>query len=281
MGKDCTIIIRTFQPKKEDFTFDIEKLKNKDIIPLEQISKSNSVKKIIVVLNGDFNSNFSEIADIKGELPSYKYLKELTNFKINGVELEPAICTTWGSNAGSATALNFGLNKVETDLVMTFSPEMKIDDIQLDSAINTMVNEELNVLGFLRKDWEKFIARCVPQNTAAIWKTEDLLNIGGFSSFCNGSNGHTITLDDGTKTDLAGMEDFHALIRLIKKIKDFSWGMIGENQPIVWANENDKRNEIKIKRQEIIMNQYLKIIQPNDTIQLYSELYKNIKRYNF
>ncbi len=282
MKKHCTLVTRSFQPQKNIVNFDILLFKKRFLQPLQKLtSKNQYLKEIIVLINGETDNQFAEAADDNGQFPTVFYLQQLTNLAINGIAIRPIVCKRWGLNVGSASALNMGLQNVSTDLVMFWSAEMDISGRQMNQAIDVMYQEKLNLLGFLRDDWFYHPSRCIPQNTAAIWKTKNLKKIDGFSEFCNGNHQTMITLEDGAQALLAGMEDFHALIQLSAIKKNFSWGMIGSNRPIKWNINQNKRNQLKIKRQETVMNKYIKLLKPKDSIQIYNRVFKKIQRYEF
>ena len=70
------------------------------------------------------------------------------------------------------------------------------------------------------------------------------------------------------EVSLAGMEDFHAMLRTLKSDPSFRWGMIGTANPLKWntdfpvGSERLSNHLKKVARQETVMKEYAKQIFP-------------------
>ncbi len=265
---DCTLVTRTFQPNATMDSFDKDKSAKvkfdedkfaKFVDRLNKITSGDtSFKKVVVVLNGDTNSDHSERINKDKKLPSQCYLEQkFSVIRINDIPIKIVVCNdNWGLNAGSGKALNDGLKEVETERVMIWSAEMEITSTQVKKALETMNDNDLRLIGFLREGYKNFLPwRCV-QNTAVIWHRADLEFIEWFDVGCDGTKDVNVCVKNQPFLK-AGMEDFHAYLRLRDKKQDFKWGMIGKDSPIVWTHENDTRNQNKIARQKAVMSAYM------------------------
>jgi len=278
--------------KKKEF---IKEFKSNFFTPLNNLTKNaKNIKKIVVIFCGDQESEWAEKYNEDDENPaSYSCLHQLIgspeyrkDWKINNIQIVPVICTNWGANAGSATALNDGLKEVETELVLIWSKEMPLLAHNVNEAISLVNQEDLVVVGFLREGWENKNAWNVPQNTAAIWNTSHLKSINGFSKICNGGLGDKVTLKSGIAKDVAGMEDMEALMRLVIINSNYKYAMLGKKNPIKSSHGKEEyteaektRNSEKTERQPLVLQKYFDRLDPGSKMGIEAIIYKNLKIY--
>ena len=262
------VITRSFQPGKNEASFDIDAFK-KHQQAFKKILRIKEVLKLIVVTCG--SGELKEIKNSKGILPTMVNLKNAFSKEISSGRLIPHVCTNWGNNAGSATALNDGLKiaqKEKAEWIMNWSPEIECDGHLIYEALSHAERYNLFVVGALRQSWWERPQWAIPQNTLAIWNMETLVSINGFSEECNGAG--TISTEKFGKVPLAGMEDFHAMLRIMKKYPEkFRFGMIRRIVPLRWDTNfkpNSEREIIhlkKVARQYLVMQEYAKKIFPD------------------
>jgi hypothetical protein len=181
-------------------------------------------------------------------------------------------CTNWGPNPGSAIALNMGLEiaSQESDWVLNWSPEMEMDSRRIELGLAHAERHHLPIVGFLRQNWWERPQWAVPQNTACLWKADLLSRVNGFASECNGTGRIIkIALRPGEEPEdipVAGMEDFHTLLRMQKKFEDLRWGMAGRSEPLSWntdfQGERLATHLKKVARQYQVMQIWAKDIFP-------------------
>lgn len=277
------IVIRTFEAKASPATFNEQKFLNDVVIPLKMLlfNKPDYLKRIAIVTRGDDENNNSEY--LINETPTslffiHKYFENEIRNKI----IIPVIHKEWGNNAGSATAVNCGLDalKPESDFsdgdqALIWSTEFSLNWDKINEMRDAMNKLELKLVGYLRKDWETNLPWAFAQNTCAIWDLKLLKDIGYFSADCDGSDKKTVSIElPGEKqsnVSLAGMDDFHAYLRASESNKPLHWGMVGHKTPSE-VNVSNKENEaqkahiIKIARQLAVMEAYAKAIKPNGTV---------------
>jgi|18_taG_2_1085343.scaffolds.fasta_scaffold00784_4 hypothetical protein len=278
------VIIRSFQKNADRISFSYEKFKNITVKAIDSVF--NISTHIIVVINADKSNIHSEkICKTWGTTPSETYINRYYTPPSMYKSVHPINCTNWGRNIGSATALNEGLEKIKclndnSRYVLILSPELKIEEFLIDEAIEKITSQDLDVVGFYRECWGDHASWQVPQNTGAIWKVDSLMNVGGFAEECNG-DGKTIQLDDKTKSPIAGMEDYHAMIRMMNDNQDFKWGMVGEYNPVKW--DVDFRDPVqirKINRQGSIMKHWaITLLKPHQSVKTECILGYNLKRF--
>ncbi len=68
---------------------------------------------------------------------------------------------------------------------------------------------------------------------------------------------------------VAGMEDFHAILKMLRQNDKLRWGMIGRASPLKWdvdfshGSEREKNHLIKVARQYAVMKEWAGDIFPN------------------
>jgi hypothetical protein len=284
---EITLITRSFQSGAgKGVEFDDIYFESNVVKPIKNILTFKNIKQIMIISNGDQRINFSEALLDKNRTPT------ITAFEIhfaNEIRSNRIIChtsTNWGENPGSATALNEGIEiaRKETDWVLLYSTEIKLNENIIADAFCQAKKNKLAVIGFLREYWQQRIQWQVVQNTAAIWNIPSLLKVDLFAQECNGM-GETIYLEPYGDISIAGMEDFHAMLRMLKNDFNFRWGMIGQDNPLPWnvnfeaGSQREFSHNKKVARQEIVMKKYAKQIFPDLTFeQVMEKLYKHYQK---
>lgn len=256
-----TIVTRIFQARKDAQSYDqevfLEKAKS-----IENILLSSLVERVIVVTNIDPTSNFGEIINENGVAPTTHAMEK--HFQ-NSEKMILLQCDNWGRNPGSARALTFGCQyalSLGANLIMPWSPELKVDAERLVLALDYMEERDLDIVGFLREKWFMKAQWHFCQNTGAIYRASFLQKNNFFSPVCDDSDRY-IELSHVGKVPIAGMEDFHTLLRALKETTDVRWGMMCQQAPLPWnthfapGSERAILHNKKVARQEQVMFQYI------------------------
>lgn len=227
------------------------------------------VSQLRVIVHADPSQAIAEQHDARGIYPTRAMVAQQLGDEYAGTDIAVQLVHEgWGPNTGSGQALNQGLAQVHTEYVMCWSPELAITGEQLNRAQQLMHESDLEVLGFLRTGWEAALPWRIPQNTGAIWRTETLKALAGFDPVCDGVDGELLHLP-GEKHGLlrAGMEDFHALLRLYQQPHAHRWGMLGVDQPIPWALDlHNKQVTNKVLRQQLVMDAWNRQLNPQQSL---------------
>ena len=265
MRERITVVIRTFQPRTGDGKekFDWQYFSKIVACQINKLLKLEAIGAVVVIVNGDRESPLSEIINDNGKTPSIIAIEKTFPKEIANGKIIAHLCENWGYSSALNEGVEIARNKFNANIVLTLSPEIEVDGLDLDKAIKFMRERNLYVLGFQKEGWQ------VPRNTIALWKVDTLERIGGFFLECDGI-GKTVLIPKFGEVSLAGMEDFHAILRMLKAFPDFSWGMFGDkSNPLKWhtefspGSEREYRHLIKVARQERIMEEYSKWIFPN------------------
>jgi hypothetical protein len=268
MNQDIAVITRSFQRgAKLDSGFDQGRFYKSVVAPIVEVLKSNRVSLLTIVTcgGGDSGKYAEEVVD--GETPTTRAVQTMFPAEVKSGRIKTVVCMNWGLNAGSATALNEGLTMASfagVPYIMNWSPELKVHAEHLAMALGHMERHALDVCGFLRSlHWFKPQWQ-VPQNTGAIWRTDRLKNVDGFSEYCNGDGKTVVKTSEYGDVSLAGMEDYEAILRMHKA--DSSGprlGMTCRASPLPWDLANKKAgtaeyddNMKKIARQWEVMKAY-------------------------
>ena len=274
MTKKVYVVFRTFQPKtgpngeKEFDKNNFEKVAKsvRDLL----LRSEKVIEKIIVVVNVEKGNSLAEGIYSNGQTPSTLALMEAFPEEIKSGRMIIHLCYNWGNNPGSGNALNEGIEiaqKMGAELAMCWSPEIEMNSRRIKEALRFMRKKNFFVVGFLRENWWSKTQWLLPQNTAAIWRIKELLSVGGFSPECNGT-GKTVLTEEFGEVSLAGMEDFHAILKLFKMYPNFLFGMIGKSNPLIWDTDFPDGSERllnhlkKVARHEFIMIEWSKIVFP-------------------
>lgn len=265
MNNRVDVIARSFQAGagKENQPLDSELFIKKVLVPIRKLlSYEERVNKIIVVNNGEADNKLAEIIGSDGKTPTIRALESSFYEEIASGRMILHVCTNWGNNPGSATALNEGAALSDNHWVMPWSPEIEMDGYRITEALTLAEKNSLAVVGFMRKRWWERPQYNVVQNTASIWVAEKLKAIGGFSVECNGTGAVVHTSEFGA-VPRAGMEDFHAMLRLMRVCEsNFRWGLVGRCKPLHWdvnfqsGSERERNHLVKVARQYLVMRSY-------------------------
>lgn len=271
---NLTVVTRSFQAGtggESGKVFDEKVFDQKVAQPIANLLRfSEVVGNIVVVTNGEANNKLAEIIGDDNKTPTVRMLEKKFPTEIQSGKIIPHICKDWGNNPGSATALNEGLILSPTPWSMCWSPEIEMDGYKITSALNLAEKNNLFVVGFLRKRWWEKPQWNVVQNTACIWNIKLLESVGYFSSDCNGTGEKVTTLEFGD-VPLAGMEDFHAMLRMMRAHRgEFRWGLVGRRNPLHWdtdfipGSERELNHLKKVARQYLVMQAYADKIFPRE-----------------
>ena len=261
MSKVVTVS-RTFQSKtgtggKE---FDWQYFSKIVAHQISSLLELKTTEGIVIVVNGDLKNPLSEIIDNNGKTPSIVAMEKTFPEEIASGQIVVQLCENWGYSLALNKGIEVARDRFNTELILTLSPEIEIVGIELDKAIKSMTEKKLSVLGFQREGWQ------VPRNTIALWELDALEKIGGFSLQCD-DIGKTVLIPKFGEVPLAGMEDFYALLEMLKLFPDFRWGMFGNS--LEWkvdfpeGSEREYRHLMKVARQEAVMKEYAKWIFPD------------------
>ncbi|MCK5122950.1 MAG: hypothetical protein KAQ87_02275 [Candidatus Pacebacteria bacterium] len=239
---------------------------------ISSLLKLGTTEGVVVVINGDQKSPLSEIIDGNGKTPSVVAMEKTFPEEIANGQIVVHLCKNWGYSSALNEGIEIARNEFDTELVLTLSPEIEIAGIELDKAIEFMTEKKLSVLGFQREGWQ------VPRNTIALWDPDALEKIRGFSLQCD-DIGKTVLIPKFGKVPLAGMEDYLALLMLLKRLLEMLpeilfktspnpfWGMFGDslewNVDFPEGSEREYRHLMKVARQEAVMKEYAKWIFPD------------------
>lgn len=263
---------RSFQGGKDAGNFDHQKFIKTVADPIRKLITNHLevIDRIVVTTNGEPGNKLAEVVE-NGKTPTMIALeKNFPDEVIRGI-IVPCLCADWGQNPGSATALNVGLEIAVANnakWLLNWSPEMEIDGYLINEATVLAEQRCLKVVGALRQSWWDKPQWNLPQNTIALWSVPMLAGIGGFAAECNGTGEKIYTPEYG-EVPLAGMEDFHAMLRIMKADpENFRWGMIRRPEALVWdtnfepGSEREKNHLIKVARQYNVMKSYAGKIFP-------------------
>ncbi|MCK5466045.1 hypothetical protein KAI56_00920 [Candidatus Parcubacteria bacterium] len=278
--KKVTVVTRTFQAGTgpDGKEFDTDYFSEKVARPIRNLLAGSEevVERIIVVVNAEKGNPLAEGIYNNGQTPSERAFIEAFPEEVRDDKIIIHLCHDWGNNPGSGNALNEGMEiaqRMGAELAMCWSPEIEMNGYQISEALNFMQERNLSEVGFLRENWWEKPQWHVSQNTGKILEIKKIQNIGGFSPACNGT-GKTVTTKEFGEVSLAGMEDFHAMLRTLKSDPDFRWGMIGTANPLKWDTDFPTGSERllnhlkKVARQEAVMKEYAKQIFPELSYEL-------------
>lgn len=256
-----SVVVRSFQAGAGDGG----KIFNKEIFermvasPISRLLKTKVVQNIIVVVNGEEGNKLAELPS-GGITPTIKAVFERFPNECASERIIRSVCTKWGPNPGSAIALNWGLDiareKSETKWILNWSPEIEMDGSRIELSLIHAERHNLSVIGFLRQGWWEKPQWKVVQNTAALWDIKKLLEVNGFDPKCNGT-GQTVKTQEYGDVPLAGMEDFHTLLKMAKKFPDMRWGMVGRAEPLFWDTDFPSGSDREINHLKKVARQYL------------------------
>lgn len=269
------VVARSFQAGtgEKGKQFDQELFERLVASPISRLLKAAAVEKIIVVINTEPGSKLAEIVS-NGVSPTMQALKDRFPEEMHSERIKTIYCDNWGPNPGSAIALNIGWSFAETltgiNWVLNWSPEIEMDGGRIELGLAHAERYHLSVIGFLRQSWWEKPQWHVAQNTASLWDIKMLRKVNGFDPKCNGI-GRTIKTAEYGDVPLAGMEDFHAILKMLKLMPELRWGMVGRAEPLFWdtnfpAGSERLANHLKkIARQDQVMQAWANDVFPELT----------------
>lgn len=269
------IVTRSFQsgsgPGGKEFNAEV--FTKKVAAPIRNLlSFDKAIQAILVMVPREDGNAVSEIPNDRGNTPTLLAFEGAFAEEISRGRLFPLPCDRWGKNQGSATALTEGAGIAKSLFnprwIVNWSVEMALDGYRIAKALRFAEERNLAVVGFHRERWWERPQWNVAQNTCAQWSLEALLAHGGFSAECNGT-GRIVHTDEYGDVPLAGMEDFHLMLRMLKDNPEFRWGMDGVQEPLAWDTdfsdpERAKKHRIKVARQYAVMQAWAKDIFPDE-----------------
>lgn len=222
------------------------------------------VRTVYVLVNGDPQSTYSESVFPDQQTPTSNLV--LNGFR--GLNVIPIVAKAWGQNPGSGVPMMEVASlsqRSKASHLLVMSKEIELTHEVLDHAMIQMAVYHMDVIGFYREYWWRSLQWQVPQNTCCLWKL-DILSEFGFDARCDG-DGSTVEVD-GEYLPIAGMEDFHLLLRVMKKRGvAFRWGMVESRYPLHWDTSHKNSEElrdhrIKLARQVHVMRSYCEELFP-------------------
>lgn len=127
------VVARSFQTGTGEGgkAFDAQVFERQVARPISRLLKDDSVKNIIVVVNGELGSKLAELSNKNGDTPTMLALRERFPNETN--RIITVLCTDWGPNPGSAIALNKGLEIASKDpnikWVLNWSPNIENESL--------------------------------------------------------------------------------------------------------------------------------------------------------
>lgn len=261
--KQMDIVTRVFQAGATADTYNRSTFETV-VSALRRNLASENVDRIIVVTNVEAGNKLAEIVDQDGVAPTARYIKEA--FASEGDRVMVMQCANWGKNPGSAAAVTYGAKQaveLGAKQIMAWSPELAVGPSHIARALAFLESRGLDVVGFHREHWIHKIQWHVFQNTGAIYARRALVETNYFSADCDGNTGRTIEVPGFGTVPLAGMDDFHFLLRHLKNFGEVRWGMVGREKPLPWnvsfepGSQRALQHAQKVARQEAVMYAYI------------------------
>ncbi len=276
------VVTRVFQAGVSLENYDHSRLEPV-IKSLKRILASEEVAGLIVVTNTEPNNHLAEIPDQNGKSPTQSILEE----KLPDSRISFVSCVEWGKNPGSANAVSDGCKVAiakGAKLVMVWSPELQVTPSHITRALSFMESRHLEVVGFHREGWYEKLQYHVFQNTGAIYRSEVLQANEFFAKDCDGLEGRTVNVVGFGEVPLAGMDDFHFLLRHLKSAGKVRWGMVCRDTPLPWqtnfepGSQRALQHAQKVARQEAVMYQYIKdLFGGNETSIVLSRIFAGMQ----
>lgn len=285
MTKQLFAVTRSFQGGATFASFDSEKFDRGVVAPVTKLLSSapEEFAGLAIVTCGEPGNKYSEEV-IDGETPTVRALREAFSDEIAIGRIIPVVCSDWGLNAGSATAINAGVEVARSHSahkVLVWSPEIDLSGHMVSEMLNHMEQHALRLVGYMRNRWYQRLQWAFAQNTCAIWDMGLLDLVSGMNPSCNGDGKTTVSTLEFGEVPLAGMEDIEAYFRASAICGEFiRWGCVGMRHPAIWSlalKKPDTReyddNIKKIARQALVMDAYAKRIFPDiEPIDVYDQM---------
>lgn len=259
-----TLISRLFQAGATSQSYDMAKFAG-TAVAFRRILVSEEVERLIVVTNVQAGNPLAEVVNAEGLAPTTLAIQ--MEFADQGDRVVAIQYDQWGKNPGSAMAVTYGcqeaIRRGTSGLIMPWSSELEVKPAQIARALAFMESRHLDVVGFHREGWFHRLQYKVPQNTGAIYRLEALTKNDFFSTECDGNTGRTLEVPGFGTVPLAGMDDFHFLLRALKNQGQVRWGMVCRDKPLPWnvnfepGSQRALQHLQKVARQEAVMYQYI------------------------
>lgn len=259
-----TIVTRLFQAGANAETFKQEVF-DKASHSIRALLASREVQGVVIVTNIEAGNRYAEIVDDEGIAPTTRAVQKA--FADEQDRVTVIQCHDWGQNPGSAHAVTVGcqgaIRRYDSQHVMVWSSELVVQPQHLSLALAFMESRRLDVVGFHRESWYEGLQYHVFQNTGAIYRRDVLEKGHFFSKDCDGISGRMITTPDHGEVLLAGMDDFHFLLRYLRDNGSVRWGMVCRRQPLAWntdfepGSERERLHLQKVARQRAVMFAYI------------------------
>lgn len=260
-----TVISRLFQAGTNAQSYDMAKFAH-SAAAFRNVLRSDDVERLLIVTNTEAGNPLAEMVDHEGLAPTTLAVRSA--FAAEGSRVVTIQYDRWGKNAGSAMAVTYGcqeaIRRGATELIMPWSSELVVSPSQIARAIAFLESRQLDVVGFHREGWYGRLQHHVFQNTGAIYRLSTLVENEFFSANCDGNTGRTIEIPTFGAVPLAGMDDFHFLLRLLKLRRAVRWGMVCRDKPLPWnvnfepGSQRALQHAQKVARQEAVMYAYIK-----------------------
>ncbi len=259
-----SVISRLFQAGATDQSYDMAKFASA-VKAFRNILRSDEVERLIVVTNTEAGNKLAEVVNVEGMAPTT--LAVQSEFAAEGNRVVVVQYDHWGKNPGSAMAVTYGCQEAirlgAKSGIMPWSSELAVTPAQISRAIAFMEQRFLDVVGFHRQNWMHKLQYHVFQNTGAIYRLETLVKNGFFSADCDGNTGRALEVSGFGTVPLAGMDDFHFLLRALQNQGTVRWGMVCRDQPMPWnvsfeaGSQRALQHAQKVARQEAVMYHYI------------------------
>lgn len=259
-----SVVSRLFQVGANAQSYDYAKF-TVATTAFRKILASDDVNRLIIVTNTEAGNKLAEVVDADGIAPTVYAVQN--EFVSEGDRVVAIQYDKWGRNPGSAMAVTYGCEEAvrqgETELIMPWSSELSVTPSQIARAIAFLESRGLDIVGFHRQGWFHKLQYHVFQNTGAIYRLKVLVDNECFSADCDGNGGRTIEVPEFGAVPLAGMDDFHFLLRALKSAGSIRWGMVCREAPLPWnvnfepGSQRALQHAQKVARQEAVMYQYI------------------------
>lgn len=259
-----TIVSRLFQAGATAQSYDMSKFAGA-AKAFRSILRSDDVERLIIVTNIEPGNKLAEVVDSEGIAPTTLAMR--SEFDTEGDRVVAIQYDQWGKNPGSAMAVTYGcqeaIRRGEKNYIMPWSSELAVTPAHIARALAFAESRALDVVGFHRENWFHKLQYHVFQNTGAIYTVKRLVKNDFFSADCDGNTGRTLEVPGFGIVPIAGMDDFHFLLRALKNQGSIRWGMVGRSAPLPWnvnfepGSQRALQHLQKVARQEAVMYQYM------------------------
>lgn len=262
------VVTRSFQGGATFDTFNNKKCDEGLIAPMRYLlgTAPKEISGIVVVTCTEKGSKHAE--EVRDhQTPTTSRVVEAFTAEVEVGRVIPVQCQNWGLNAGSATAINAGIEIAEmlgVDRVLVWSPEIRLDGFMVTEMLEHQARYNLDLVGYFRNRWWQRQQWMFAQNTCALWDLTLLKELNGFNPECNGDGKTVVNTIEHGDVPLAGMEDIEAYFRAARISGAFPrWGMVGQRHPAIWnlalkkpGTDEYDNNMKKIARQGEVIKAY-------------------------